>query len=74
MGDIYQSTFLQFSVGRTSGLKAKKEFCKILPKKGGEFMKCLISGHATITTSQHFSCKKEQSQVTHKNILIFDKK
>ena len=65
MGDIYWSTFLQFSVGRTSALKAKKEFCKILPEEAGEFIKCPISGHATITTSQHFSSKKEQSQVTH---------
>ena len=73
-GVIYRSTFLEFSVGRTSTLKAEKEFCKILPKKAGEFIKCSISGHATITTSQHFSSKKEQSQVTHKNILIFDKK
>ena len=32
-GDTYRSTSLQFGVGRTTALKAKKEFCKILAKK-----------------------------------------
>ena len=38
--------------------------------------KNIPGGYGTITTSQHYSSKKEQSQVTNKNILIhvFDKK
>ena len=38
MGDTYRSTSLQFGVGRTTALKAKKEFCKILAKKAVEFI------------------------------------
>ena len=42
-GDTYWSTSLQFGVGRTTALKAKKEFCKILAKKAGEFIKFPIT-------------------------------
>ena len=42
-GDTYRSTSLQFGVGRTTALKAKKEFCKILAKKAGEFIKFPIT-------------------------------
>ena len=43
MGDTYRSTSLQFGVGRTTALKAKKEFCKILAKKAVEFIKFPIT-------------------------------
>lgn len=42
-GDTYRSTSLQFGVGRTTALNAKKEFCKILAKKAGEFIKFPIT-------------------------------
>ena len=42
-GDSYRSTSLQFGLGRTNALKTKKEFCKILAKKAGEFKKFSIT-------------------------------
>ena len=48
-GDTYRSTSLQYGVGRTTALKAKKEFCKILAKKAGEFIKFpIIEAEATV--------------------------
>ena len=37
--DTYRSTALQFGVGRTTALKAKQEFCKVLASKAGDFIK-----------------------------------
>ena len=42
-GDTYRLTSLQFSIGRMTALKAKKEFCKILAKEAGEFIKFPIT-------------------------------
>ena len=62
-GDTYRSTSLQFGVGRTTALKAKKEFCKILAKKAGEFIKFPITEAEAAAKICSFTNKSSFPQV-----------
>lgn len=63
MGDTYRSTSLQFGVGRTNALKAKQEFCKILAKKAGEFIKFPITEAEATVKIRSFTNKSSFPQV-----------
>ena len=62
-GDTYQSTSLQSGVGRTTALKAKKEFCKILAKKAGKFIKFPITEAEATVKICSFTNKSSFPQV-----------
>ena len=62
-GDTYRSTSLQFDVGRSTALKAKKEFYKILAKKAVEFIKFPITEAEAAAKICSFTDKSSFPQV-----------